>query len=172
MKRVALLLSLCVACESEPRLDSGTQPVLDAGRPPDVATTTQPVASADASIDLHFLLIAAMIEVERSLIARCPCLIENGAYDSMSQCVKAVSLGRDWVDCANTLELSDQDDDALRDSLRCNIEELTQRSECLMGSACSDEAVATCMTQSLGCAMLPLDALSRVTVECGIALSR
>jgi hypothetical protein len=128
-------------------------------------------AAVTANLDIHFLLISAVIEIERSLHARCPCLTETGQYESMRECIDAVSLGRDWVDCANKIDLSGQDDETVRANLRCNIEELTQRSECLMGSACREDAIAACMTQSLGCPMPPLDALSRVAVECNIAFS-
>jgi hypothetical protein len=159
-----LLLS---ACDDNAPLrsdasNSEVHPQVEAG-----SASDSPVAAPN----LHFLLIAAVLEVERSLIARCPCLTADGHYESEVECVRAVSLGRDWVDCANDMDLSGLDDAESRASLRCNIEEISERTECLMASSCNADAVAECMSKTLGCSMLPLNLLSRVTVECSIAFS-
>lgn len=137
----------------------------------DASTDAGPKVHADASLDLHDLLIVALIETERTLLARCPCLAEKGIYKSMQECIDSVSLGRSWVECANALDLTGMDDAMVRANLRCSIEELMQRTDCLMASSCSDEAVAVCMSQTLNCPMLPLNTLSRVAVECNIGFS-
>jgi hypothetical protein len=168
MKRgvFGLLLMLCLACakdDDEPaKKDAGAA---DAGK------DAGPQVRGDASLDLHALLIAALIETERTLIARCPCLTEAGQFESMQACVRALSLGRTWVDCANALDLTGMDHAQVRANLHCSLEELTQRTECLTGSGCASADVAACMSQSLGCPQLPLDLLSRVAVECSIGLS-
>jgi hypothetical protein len=150
--------------------DGGAR-VIDAGIGPTPRNGGQ-TGSVDASVDLHFLLITALLEMERTLVARCPCLTADGQYESESECRGAVNLGRNWVDCASQLDLSQQDEPEIRENLRCNISELSLRTECLTGSACSDVAVAMCMTQSLGCQVLPFELLSEVVSECKIALSR
>jgi len=131
-----------------------------------------PAANVDASVDLHFLVIATLIEIERTLIARCPCLTAAGEYDSEAECLSGVSIGRNWVDCANRVDLTSDDSDARRENLRCNIAELSLRTECLSGSSCAQEAIAACMAQSLECPVLPYDVISKVVTECTIALSR
>jgi hypothetical protein len=123
-------------------------------------------------VDLHFLLVTLLLEMERSLVARCPCQVANGVYKSDAECRRAVNLGQSWVDCVNQRDLSAYEEPELHEPLRCNIAELVQRSECLMGSPCSDDAVAACMMQNLGCPELPYQLLSEVVVECGVALSR
>ncbi|HTU62509.1 MAG TPA: hypothetical protein VMF89_28810, partial [Polyangiales bacterium] len=138
----------------------------DAGRVPQ---TTTPV---DASLDIQFLVIATVLEMERSLTARCPCLTVAGEYDSTSECLSAVSLGRHWIDCASRVDLSAQDSAETRENLRCNIAQLSLRSECLMGSSCAADAIAACMTQSLDCAEIPYELISQVVSECKITLSR
>lgn len=142
------------ADENEP--DDGA---LDAGR------------AGDITADLHLLLIAALIETERSLTARCECLVQGGRYPSVAECDEAVSFGRDWVDCVNGLDLSGMDQADVRAGLHCTIEQTAQRGECLMGSSCNDEAVAACMTAGLDCPMVPLDLLSQLVTHCSIAFS-
>lgn len=163
-----LLLALAAACTDSadnPARAAGEEHASDAAAKPDAGPKQK------VSPDVHTLLITALLELERTLLARCPCYVEKGLYETKQACVDAVSLGRSWVDCANAADLGELDDVQARANLRCTIEELSQRTECLMGSACTDEAVATCMTQSLGCPMLPLDPLSQVAVECTIAFS-
>lgn len=130
------------------------------------------VNAVDAAVDLHFLVLAILLEMERSLVVRCPCLTANGLYESASECLSAVSLGRGWIDCANQIDLSAYDDAMTREDLRCSIAELTVRTECLMASTCSNDAVAMCMTQSLDCEPLPFELLSSVVSACMITLSR
>jgi len=130
------------------------------------------VAAGGGELDLHALLIAALIETEGSLVARCPCLTASGVYDSMRACSDAVTFGRNWIDCVNGLDLTTEDDPEVRTNLHCNIRELKQRSECLRGSSCSDDDVVRCMSQTLDCPKLPLELLSQVAVECQIAFSR
>ena len=145
--------------------DAGT----DAGAPKADAEPSTPI---DASLDIQFLVIATLLEMERSLIARCPCLTAAGEYDSAAECLRAVNLGRNWIDCANRVDLSAHDNNETRESLRCNIAELSLRSECLMGSSCAADAIAMCMTQSLNCTGLPYEVISNVVSECMITLSR
>ncbi|HET8934945.1 MAG TPA: hypothetical protein VFN67_15965 [Polyangiales bacterium] len=167
---IGWLLAWSVACSDADKTPARDAAVRDAMS--DAASTDSgPAVHADASLDLHDLLIVALIETERTLLARCPCLAEKAVYKSMRECVEHVSLGRSWVECANALDLTGMDDAEVRANLRCSIEELLQRTDCLMGSACTDEAVATCMSQSLDCPMLPLNVLSRVAVECDIGFS-
>lgn len=137
-------------------------PKLDAG----------PKTPTDAALDIHFLLIATLLEMERSLLARCPCLTAAGEYDSASDCLSAVNFGRSWIDCANQVDVSAHDTEEIRESLRCNIAELSLRSECLMGSSCAADAIAMCMTQSLACAGIPFEVIGEVVSECKITLSR
>lgn len=137
-------------------------PAADAGAP----------AASGGELDLHSLVVAALIETESSLVARCPCLTASGVYASMRACTDAVTLGRNWIDCVNGLDLTTQDDPQVRESLHCSIRELKQRSECLRGSSCSDDDIVMCMTEMLSCPKLPLELLSRVAVDCQIALSR
>lgn len=154
---------------SAERSDAGTDAAtskLDAGRAPDKTSPT------DASLDIQFLVIATLLEMERSLIARCPCLTAAGEYESASECLSTVNLGRNWIDCANRVDLSAHDSDEARDNLHCNIAELSRRSECLMGSSCAPPAIATCMTQTLDCTELPYELIGKVVSECKIALSR
>lgn len=168
----ALLLLTLFGCADTARApvdayDAGTDAAVhrtDAGR--SLASTV------DASVDLHFLVIATLLEMERSLVARCPCLTAAGEYESESQCRSALSLGSNWIDCANRVDLRSDDSDQTREKLRCNIEELSVRTECLTGSSCAKDAIAMCMTQSLGCPVPPYDLLSKVVSECTIALSR
>jgi hypothetical protein len=170
------LLALCCACadrdvEHAHAADAGQQPHADASTTPQRDRDAGQKAGAEASLDVHFLLIATFLEIERSLLARCPCLTDMGLYETRADCNRAVGLGHDWVACANMLDLSQQDSEQVRATLRCNVEELSQRSECLMGSACREEAIAACMTDGLGCPMLPLNLFSEVATECRIALS-
>lgn len=179
----ALLLMTGVGCgASEHALaDSGTAPS-DAGQDATDATDATgvpipvldaaPATPIDASVDLPFLLIAVLLEMERSLIARCPCLTAAGEYDSASECLSRTSLGRNWIDCANRVDLSGYDSDETREALRCNVEQLSLRSDCLMGSSCASDAIAACMTQTLNCADLPYELISKVVTECMITLSR
>lgn len=167
---IGLLLTLSVACGDDAKKPARS----DAAVPDtmtDASTDAGPKIKADASLDLHDLLIVALIETERTLLARCPCLAETGVYKTMQECVDHVSLGRAWVECANALDLTGMDDAMVRANLRCSIEELMQRTDCLMGSACNNDAVAECMSLTLNCPMLPLDVLSRVAVECSIGFS-
>ena len=167
---IGLLLTLSVACgDSDKKPARSDASVQDAKV--DASTDAGPKARADASLDLHDLLIVALIETERTLLVRCPCLAEKGIYKSRQECVENVSLGRSWVDCANALDLTGMDDAMVRANLRCSIEELMQRTDCLMASSCSDDAVAACMSLTLDCPMLPLNTLSRVAVECDIGFS-
>lgn len=168
-----LLLVLFVACADDDKAaqtDASThepaKPLSDAGK------DAGPQLGGDTPPDLHALLIATLIETERALIARCPCLAEIGSFKSKQECVRALSLGRDWVECSNATDLTGQDDAAVRANLRCNLQELSQRTECLTGSSCDEKAVVACMSPSLSCPMLPLDVLSHVAVECSISLSR
>jgi hypothetical protein len=174
----ALLLACASCADGEPAVserDSGAHAADaaagDAGTNPTARDAGQP-ASVDASVDLHFLLITALLEMERTLVVRCPCLTANEQYESESECRRAVNLGRSWIDCVNQLDLSAYDELATRENLRCNIAELSLRTECLMVSACSDSAVAMCMTKSLGCSVLPFELISEVVSACKIALSR
>lgn len=167
----ALLLLTSAGCSGSDRVMSQ----MEAGvtdRAPTPGAAAGDGARADAAIDLHFLLIAAILETERSLVARCPCLTASDVYENMSDCLSSMSLGRSWVDCANRLDLSAFDGAATRENLHCNIAQLTQRTECLMASACDEGAIARCMTQSLGCAVLPWQIFSAVASECAIAFSR
>jgi hypothetical protein len=173
-----LLLITCVSCSSAERAvtDAGTA-FQDAGH--DAGTDTGARAldaetsmQIDASLDIQFLVIATVLEMERSLIARCPCLTAAGEYDSASECLSAVNFGRNWIDCANRVDLSAHDNDETREGLRCNIAELSLRSECLMGSSCAADAIAMCMTQSLQCTGLPYELISNVVSQCMITLSR
>jgi hypothetical protein len=166
---IGWLLILGVACSDADKPPARDAAVRDTML--DASTDSGPAPHADASLDLHDLLIVALVETERTLLARCPCLAEKAVYKSMQECVDRVSLGRSWVECANALDLTGMDDAEIRANLRCSIEELMQRTDCLMGSACTDEAVAICMSQSLNCSMLPLNVLSRVAVECDIGFS-
>jgi hypothetical protein len=173
-----LLLITSVGCADAERVvidastqlhDAGHDASTDAGPRKLDAETSAPV---DASLDIQFLVIATLLEMERSLIARCPCLTAAGEYDSVSECLRAHNLGRNWIDCANRVDLSAHDNDETRESLRCNIAELSLRSECLMGSSCAADAIAMCMTQSLDCTELPYEVISNVVSECMITLSR
>jgi hypothetical protein len=176
------VLILSVACAGDERAadtaarDAGAKRA-DASDPRDEEDAgRQDAAVQDATVkgelDLRSLLIAELIETESSLVARCSCLTASGVYESMSKCLDAVSLGRNWVDCANALDLSAQDSPEIRANLRCNIQELSQRSQCLLGSSCSDTDIAACMTATLNCAKLPLELLSQIAVQCHIAFSR
>lgn len=174
----AVLLMTCVGCADAERTVADSGPARsDAG--PSSAHATGPVLVAPspattvaAEVDLPFLVIATILEMERSLIARCPCLTAAREYDSASECLRAVSLGRHWIDCANRVDFSGHDSEEMRENLRCNIAELSLRSECLMGSSCTSDAIATCMTQSLSCGVLPYELISNVVSECKITLSR
>lgn len=169
-----LLLIACVGCADAERvvIDASIQ-LHDAGQDAGPGKLdAEPSAPVDASLDIQFLVIATLLEMERSLIARCPCLTAAGEYDSASECLNAVNLGRNWIDCANRVDLSAHDNEETRENLRCNIAELSLRSECLMGSSCAADAIATCMTQSHDCTELPYELLSNVVSECMITLSR
>jgi hypothetical protein len=175
------VLILSVACAGDERAaaaaahDAGAQRT-DASDPSDEDDADTQDATVDATakgeLDLRSLLIAELIETESSLVARCPCLTASGAYESMSKCLQAVSLGRNWIDCANALDLSKQDSPEIRANLRCSIQELRQRGQCLMGSSCSNADVGACMSETLNCPKLPLELLSQVAVQCQIAFSR
>jgi hypothetical protein len=164
---------LCALLLIQGGCTAAARAVGDAGAEPRDSATHEPDAAppGTASFDLHFLVVAALLEMERSLIARCPCLTLQGEYDSASQCRSAVALGSHWIECANRIDLSAFDSTETRESLRCSVAELSQRSECLMGSACTADAIAGCMTQSFGC-MLPLELFSQVASTCEISLSR
>jgi hypothetical protein len=174
----ALLLLICAGCAEGERALTHSDASVQAGEPTgdaDVDPAGRDAgksASANPAVDLNFLLLATLLETERTLIARCPCLIVSGQYESMPECLSALSLGRSWIDCANQVDLRAHDSAATRDNLRCNVAELTQRTECLMGSACKEDAVAACMIQNLGCSLLPWELLSSVASECMIAFSR
>lgn len=170
-----LLLLTCVGCADDARpIEDAVAVSSDAGvdASPQNASDDGEVAPVKASVDLHFLLISALIEMERSLVARCPCLTAAGAYESVTTCMNTVSLGRDWIDCVDRADFSHADNESIRENLRCNIAELNERTECLMGSSCAEAAIAACLTQSRGCPGLPYEVFSEVATNCMIALSR
>lgn len=163
--------SVAVADAAAQSAPSATPSRSDAGRLDRFDADAGPGPSGEVMPDLHFLLVTMLVEIDRSMLARCPCQVAGGDYATIRDCVDTVSLGRDWVDCVNSLDLTGEDAAPLRDNLHCNIEELMQRSECLEVSSCSEQDVQVCLSKANGCPMPPLMVLSRLATECPILFS-
>jgi hypothetical protein len=125
--------------------------------------------AAPAEADIHFAVIALLVELQRSLQQRCACEAEAKQFATIQMCEDAVSFGPNWADCVNRVDIPD--DEHSREQLRCETLAFSMRTDCLATSPCTDDAVAECLRDKSGCGELDLSVLNPVAMQCAESLA-
>jgi hypothetical protein len=154
------LLSLALACGCCGGDDQPAPSARDAGR--DAAEHED--AGASAPPDLHFSVIAFLLEIERGTRMSCPCFVRRGDYTSTDDCVEQVSFKAGWQDCVMSVALDDSLE--VRDALHCALAELRQQNDCVEPTACPDDALPVCRFERMQCAKLDPSVLTQVVDAC------
>lgn len=165
---VSLVWIVSAACATE---SDSPSPALDAGAElaTDASTREAPVLGDPQPPDIHFSIIALLIEITRGFSERCPCQVEGGSFASVRECIDLVSLKPGWTDCVNRVEVPDTP--RVREQLRCQIAALSQQADCLGAAMCTEEAFDECLKDTSGCEMIDLTVLNPVVLACADALT-
>jgi hypothetical protein len=137
------LLLAAFSCSDDDAADPQTEDAAKAANQSD--------ASSDEPKDELREIFAASIEAyDRQVESHCPCFVQNGAYETVEECLGWQKSGDDWVSCG-TEAIRPHDSPELRENLRCVKERADNNTECNNAIACESPERASCSENLLLC---------------------
>lgn len=170
--RTALQLGLLIAvsgaaCDEHER---GASAAIDASAThADSASNGEDAGAHDggapASAVLHSAVVELLTRFDRQAAARCRCLVMNGDFASLEQCLDKTGGELRFADCFSMV-LAPMDSDDLRAQLQCLADEFAQRGTCLEAASCADDEIVPCLSRNLGCPMFDPQTLTQLLSKC------
>jgi hypothetical protein len=127
-------------------------------------TEVAPKPDATPVDSLSELLRKVFTEMQRDAELRCACYVAAGDYASQEACLEEVGRSVRSLQCLQK-GLGDLQDEELRASMTCMLEERSTTNACLETASCDDQ-LTRCYAAPLGCPTFDPALLTRVASEC------
>lgn len=102
---------------------------------------------------------------DRRIRATCPCLVEDGVYETEQECLDLGLSRPDWAECA-TMALADYDSAQARADSQCFIDFLRETAECAEAAECDQDQLAICGTPDGECLVQQSERINVILTAC------
>lgn len=106
----------------------------------------------DDAGDLVLRVTEAVRAYDRLVAENCECLVQQGAFASMGECLAPSASGPDWVPCATTF-LKAHGSPSVSGLAQCLADDLDRRADCVSATACDAPERADCEGGAAGIAL-------------------